>query len=63
MYGGVFQPWHLIVVLLIVLVLFGPSKLPMLGQSLGKGIRDFKTSLKGDEEEAVKEEKAAEKTA
>jgi sec-independent protein translocase protein TatA len=59
MYGGVFQPWHLIVVLAIVLVLFGPSKLPALGQSLGKGIRDFKTSLRGDEEEEKKDEKAA----
>ncbi|HEV8634646.1 MAG TPA: twin-arginine translocase TatA/TatE family subunit [Chloroflexota bacterium] len=59
MYGGVFQPWHLIVVLVIVLVLFGPSKLPALGQSLGKGIRDFKTSLRGDEEEEKKDEKAA----
>jgi sec-independent protein translocase protein TatA len=60
--GGLFQPWHLIVILVIVLVLFGPSKLPSLGQSLGKGIRDFRTSLSNggaDDEEKKKEEPAA----
>jgi sec-independent protein translocase protein TatA len=49
--AGLFQPWHLAVVLVIVLVLFGPSKLPGLGQSLGKSIRDFRGSLKGDPDE------------
>ena len=36
------QPMHLILILVIVLVVFGPSKLPELGSSLGKGIREFK---------------------
>jgi sec-independent protein translocase protein TatA len=54
--AGLFQPWHLIVVLVIVLVLFGPSKLPGLGQSLGKSIRDFRGSLKGGDPD---EEKSA----
>jgi sec-independent protein translocase protein TatA len=43
--GGLFQPGHLIVVLLIALVIFGPGKLPELGSALGQGIREFKRSV------------------
>ena len=39
---GAFQPWHLMLIALIALVVFGPSKLPDLGASLGKSIREFK---------------------
>lgn len=38
---------ELIVVLLIVLVLFGPKRLPEIGSSLGRGIRGFKDSMSG----------------
>lgn len=48
--AGIFQPWHLIVILVIVLIIFGPGKLPDLGQSLGRGIREFKSSVKGEDE-------------
>ena len=44
---GLLQPTHLIFILLIVLLLFGPGKLPELGRSLGKGIREFKDALRG----------------
>jgi sec-independent protein translocase protein TatA len=44
---GLFQPTHLIFILLIVLILFGPGKLPELGKGLGKGIREFKDAIKG----------------
>jgi sec-independent protein translocase protein TatA len=44
---GLFQPSHLIFILIIVLILFGPGKLPELGKGLGKGIREFKDALKG----------------
>ena len=44
---GLFQPMHLVFILLIVLILFGPGKLPELGKGLGKGIREFKDALKG----------------
>jgi len=44
---GLLQPTHLIFVLLIVLILFGPGKLPELGKGLGKGIREFKDALRG----------------
>jgi sec-independent protein translocase protein TatA len=58
--AGVFQPWHLIVILVIVLIIFGPGKLPDLGQSLGRGIREFKSSVKGeDDAEAAAKQPAA----
>ena len=34
--------WELIIILVVVLIIFGPSKLPQMGQSLGKAIREFK---------------------
>ena len=47
---GLFQPTHLFFILLIVLIIFGPGKLPDLGRSLGKGIREFKDALSGAEQ-------------
>jgi TatA/E family protein of Tat protein translocase len=44
---GLFQPTHLIFILLIVLIIFGPGKLPDLGRGLGKGIREFKEAFRG----------------
>ncbi len=46
---GSFSVVHLILVLVIVLVFFGPSRLPSLGKSLGEAIRGFKKGLDGDE--------------
>lgn len=44
---GLLRPTHLIFILLIVLVIFGPGKLPELGKGLGKGIREFKNAVRG----------------
>ncbi len=44
---GLLQPIHLFFILLIVLILFGPGKLPELGKGLGKGIREFKDAIRG----------------
>ena len=44
-------PMELIVVLIIALVVLGPKKLPEVGKSLGKGMREFKDSLSGDRRE------------
>jgi sec-independent protein translocase protein TatA len=44
---GLLQPTHLFFILLIVLIIFGPGKLPDLGRGLGKGIREFKDAIKG----------------
>ena len=48
---GLLQPTHLFFILLIVLIIFGPGKLPDLGRSLGKGIREFKDAMKGTMED------------
>ncbi|HEX9049749.1 MAG TPA: twin-arginine translocase TatA/TatE family subunit [Anaeromyxobacter sp.] len=42
---------ELVVILLIVVILFGANKLPQLGKGLGEGIRSFKKSFAGEDEE------------
>lgn len=42
-----FQPWHLLIVALIAVLLFGGKKLPELGKGLGEGLRGFKDGMKG----------------
>ncbi len=43
-------PTELIIILLVVLVLFGPGRLGNLGKDLGKSIREFREGLKGEDE-------------
>lgn len=47
---GLFQPMHLLVILGIALLMFGPKKLPELGKGIGEGIRGFKSAINGREE-------------
>jgi len=47
---GLFQPWHLLLIIAIALLLFGPGKLADLGKGLGEGIRNFKSSIKDPDE-------------
>lgn len=47
---GLFQPMHLIIILVIVLIIFGPGKLPELGSGLGKSIKAFKKALNEKDE-------------
>jgi sec-independent protein translocase protein TatA len=57
---GLFQPMHLLLILVIVLIIFGPGKLPEIGEGLGKSIRGFKKALSEKDEdkaEAKNEEK------
>lgn len=49
MFEGLFQPMHLIVILAIVLLFFGPSKLAGLGKGMGDAIRGFKSSMREGE--------------
>jgi sec-independent protein translocase protein TatA len=45
MFEGVLQPEHLLLILAIVLIIFGPKKIPELGKSLGQAIRGFKDGI------------------
>ncbi len=54
MIEGLLQPQHLLIILAVALFVFGPKKLPELGQGLGKGIRSFKDSMKAATEEPAK---------
>lgn len=46
---GYFQtPWHIVLLLLIALLLFGGKRLPEIGKSLGHGMREFKDAVTGD---------------
>jgi len=47
---------ELIVILVIILILFGPGKLPEIGKAIGKGIREFKKAQEGLDEEIEKKE-------
>jgi sec-independent protein translocase protein TatA len=57
MFGGL-GPMELFIILLIVLVLFGAKRVPEIGQSLGKGIREFKKSMNDIGEQVTKPEQA-----
>jgi len=48
---GNIGPLEIIVVLIIALVVFGPKRLPELGRSLGRGIREFRGSVSGDHDD------------
>ncbi len=48
---GNIGPLEIIVVLVIALIVFGPKRLPELGRSLGRGIREFRGSIGGDNDD------------
>lgn len=47
--------WHLLIVLLVVLLLFGPGRLPKLMGDIGKGVRSLREGLKGDDAQKTDE--------
>ena len=49
MIGDILQPTHLLFVLVIALLVLGPKRLPEVGRSLGRGLRDFRSALSGDD--------------
>ena len=49
--GDLFQPWHIIIVAGLALLIFGGKKLPELGKGLGEGLRGFKDGMKGVSDE------------
>jgi sec-independent protein translocase protein TatA len=44
-------PLEIVIILIIALIVFGPRRLPELGRSMGKGIREFKNSLTTDKDD------------
>ena len=54
-------PTELIIILIIVILLFGVGRIGKIAGELGKGIREFRTGLKGDEEKAQGEKTEPEK--
>ncbi len=48
---GWVSPWELLILLAFVLLLFGPKRLPEMGRSLGKGMREFKDSISGKDDD------------
>ena len=44
---GFLSPWHILIFAIVVLVAFGPKRLPEMGRMLGKGMREFKDSVTG----------------
>jgi sec-independent protein translocase protein TatA len=47
--GDILQPTHLLFVLVIALLVLGPKRLPEVGRSLGRGLRDFRAALSGED--------------
>lgn len=55
---GLFQPLHILLIVGIALLLFGPSKFADLGKGLGEGIRNFKQAVKEGDEKKDAEKKS-----
>jgi sec-independent protein translocase protein TatA len=47
--GDILQPTHLLFVLVIALLVLGPKRLPEVGRSLGRGLRDFRHAMSGED--------------
>jgi len=47
---GLFSPLHILLIVGIALLLFGPSKFAALGKGLGEGIKNFKSAMKEGEQ-------------
>ncbi|HEY3990854.1 MAG TPA: twin-arginine translocase TatA/TatE family subunit [Acidobacteriaceae bacterium] len=60
--GELLTPTHLILVLVVALLVFGPRKLPELGKGLGEGLKGFKDGIKGTPEPTAKQDTAVSAT-
>jgi sec-independent protein translocase protein TatA len=49
--GDILQPTHLLFILVIALLVLGPKRLPEVGRALGRGLRDFRNALSGEEQD------------
>jgi sec-independent protein translocase protein TatA len=53
MFEGLFQPMHMLLVLVIAIIFFGPGKLPAIGKGLGRSIREFKKAMSDTDKSAI----------
>ena len=53
-------PLELVIVLVIILVIFGPKRLPQAGKALGQGLREFKDSVSGKDKDSDSDSESAE---
>lgn len=61
MLGDLLSPTHLIFVLLIALLIFGPKRLPELARGMGRGVKEFKDGIAGIEDGGDSSQKKIEK--
>lgn len=47
---GWIGPWEIAILLIVALLVFGPKRLPEMGKSIGKGMREFKESISGNDD-------------
>lgn len=53
MIGDILQPTHLLLILVVALLVLGPKRLPEVGRSLGRGLRDFRMALSTDDHDEL----------
>jgi sec-independent protein translocase protein TatA len=53
--GDILQPTHLLFILVIALIVLGPKRLPEVGKSLGRGLRDFRSAISGQDQDQSQE--------
>jgi sec-independent protein translocase protein TatA len=51
--GDILQPTHLLFILVVALLVLGPKRLPEVGRSLGRGLRDVRNALSGEDHDEV----------
>lgn len=54
---GNFGPWELVLILVILLIVIGPGKLPQVGQSIGKALQNFRKAKDDEDMEEIEEKK------
>ena len=55
-------PLEIVIILVVILIIFGVGRLPEVGGGIGKGLREFRAGLKGNDDDKAKEESEDSKT-